>query len=59
MAAPVGGGQKLSQGLTGRPDEDVAKSLTALLTKRADAGGETAARQLAGLPADRGDVESR
>ncbi|HMI35968.1 MAG TPA: hypothetical protein VK499_17860 [Propionibacteriaceae bacterium] len=58
-----GEAKKLSQGLTGRPDEDVAKSLAAMLAKqadveglrqRADAGDEFAAKSLEAL-ADAGD----
>jgi hypothetical protein len=61
-----GEAKKLSQGLTGRPDEDVAKSLAAMLAKqgdveglrqRADAGDEFAAKSLAAMLAKQGDVE--
>jgi hypothetical protein len=61
-----GEAKKLSQGLTGRPDEDVAKSLAAMLAKqadveglrqRADAGDEFAAESLAAMLAERNHVE--
>jgi hypothetical protein len=60
-----GEAKKLSQGLTGRPDEDVAKSLAAMLAKqgdveglrrRADAGDWYAAKSLTALLAKRADA---